>query len=166
MGILGLIPGVHWIYGGIIAAILAGGAYEIHHLKAEGAAHELAALQISSAQLTKVAQEQVTKTATDYATTLAAIKDTDDAQLQAALSQHESDAQRLRDADAYRSGHPPLASSATGSGNAAEGTVSAPDSNDSFGQLEQVALGLADATRQAITALTACMADRTALVGK
>jgi hypothetical protein len=40
------------VWAGLIAAVLGYGVYEVHHLKAEGAAHELAVLQASSAQLT------------------------------------------------------------------------------------------------------------------
>jgi hypothetical protein len=40
-------------YAALIAGVLAYGVYEVHHLRAEGAAHELAALKVSSDKLTE-----------------------------------------------------------------------------------------------------------------
>ena len=49
--LLALIPTKDAIYGALILCIVLFGVYEVHHLKAEGAAHEVAALAASSAKL-------------------------------------------------------------------------------------------------------------------
>ncbi len=47
------LPIKDWIWGGLVAALLIFGAYEKHHLIAEGQQHELAALKLSSDKLQK-----------------------------------------------------------------------------------------------------------------
>ena len=49
--LLALIPTKDAIYGALILCIVLFGVYEVHHLKAEGAAHEMAALKASSDKL-------------------------------------------------------------------------------------------------------------------
>ncbi len=164
--LLSFIPGKDLVYGGIIIALILSGIYEVHHLKAEGAAHEIAALQKSSAALQADAAKQVAETATNYATTVATITEKADEDAKASTAQHESDAQRLREYDAYRSQHPALASAGSGSNDAAKGAPGDNGVERSLDGLEQVALNLAAALRGDQDALAECMADRDGLVGK
>ena len=56
--ILSMIPGKDLVYGALIVTLIAFGAYERHHLIAEGQQHELAALKLSSDRLQKQADQQ------------------------------------------------------------------------------------------------------------
>jgi hypothetical protein len=161
-----LIPGKDLVYGALIVALLAFGIYERHHLIAEGEQHELAALKLSSGRLQAAAQKQVAATAADYANTLSTVKENLDAQIKTASAQHDSDARRLRDFDAYRSQHPALASAPAGQGPVGQGSSSPSSNEHELASLEQVASGLADAGREVSIALTACVNERAALTGK
>ncbi len=165
-GLLSLIPLKDWVYGALIAALLAFGVYEVNHLKAEGAAHEVAVLQASSAKLTADAQKQVVATATAYAKSLTKVKGDLDEQVKTAAVQHDSDAQRLRDYDAYRRQHAALGSAGGGSGSQSAGASSAISVDDVLAGMEQAGLSLASANRLAAAALTACAAERESLTGK
>jgi hypothetical protein len=164
--LLALIPGKDLFYGGAIIALLLFGVYEYKHIEAKGAAHEIAALQASSKTLTDAATKQVAETAANYATTVAAITEKADENDKASAAQHESDAQRLRDYDAYRSSHPALESAGSGTQPQAAGTPGDNGVERSLSSLEQVALDLAGSLRDDQNALSACMADRDGLTGK
>ena len=56
--LLALIPGKDLVYGALIVTLIAFGAYERHHLIAEGQQHELAALKLSSDRLQKKTDQQ------------------------------------------------------------------------------------------------------------
>lgn len=164
--ILSLVPLKDWIYGGIIVALLAGfGVYTVHerHL---GAAHEVAALQKSSAALQAKAQEHIIEVAKAYTDSFNANEEKLNAQLQAASDQHDSDAQRLRDYDAYRSAHSAVARAANAPATPVSGASGTDDLEQRIASLEQVALSLADADRQIEAALAACIRDRDSLTGK
>lgn len=164
--LLSLIPGKDLVYGALIVALIIFGVYERNHLIAEGAQHELAALKISSDRLQQAAAKQVTQTAADYAASLSTIKENLDEQQRTNSVLASTDAQRLRDFDAYRRSHPALGGAAGGPGPQATGAGSTITVDEVLSGLEQSAQSLAAATRSASAALTACMADRDSLVGK
>jgi hypothetical protein len=97
---------------------------------------------------------------------MAAITEKADENDKASAAQHESDAQRLRDYDAYRSSHPALESAGSGTQPQAAGTPGDNGVERSLSSLEQVALDLAGSLRDDQNALSACMADRDGLTGK
>jgi hypothetical protein len=164
--LLALIPLKDWIYLSLIAALLGGfAAYTIHERNL-GAAHEVATLKKSSDELQAKAAAHVAQVAKAYSTASTVNLENLNAQLKAASDQHDSDAQRLREYDAYRRAHPAVASAQTGSGIGVSGGSGTSEDDGRFASLEQVALQLATAGREVNSSLSACMADRDALTGK
>lgn len=160
---LALIPLKDWIYLGVIVALLAAfGGYTVHERRA-GAAHEITALQKSSAKLTADADKKIATLTAAHAATLKKVLDDHDTQIAADTSQHNADLARLRDADAYRHQHPAISSAAQPSGTAAAGSGVAGQDGGSIERLEQVSANLADALRDSSAALSACMVERSSL---
>lgn len=167
MGVLlSFIPQKDIFYGALLLLALAAGAYEVHHLKAEGAAHEISALQASSAKLQAEAAKQIAENTANYAATVAAVTEKADADYKVSAAQHESDAQRLRDYDAYRRSHPAVGGPASAAAIADAGKSGATGIDDKFASLEQVALGVAGSNAHLAIALMACMQERDGLTGK
>lgn len=166
MALLSLIPFKDWVYGGIIAALIAGGIYYTHHERVVGAAHEVAALKASSDKLNAQADAKVAQLTAQHSQEVTSIQETLNAQLKTASTLHASDVQRLREYDSYRHSNPSVGSAAAGSDADQSGTKGAEGSADIFDQLESVALDLATADREGSAALNACIADRNALTGK
>jgi hypothetical protein len=154
------------MWAAIIVALVAFGAYEHHHLIAEGEAHELAALKVSSDKLLAANAIEIQKTAATYATTVASITEVHENEVNAAAVAHADALRSLSDFDAYRRSHTALDSAASPSAAVASGTASTFDVETVFASLEPVALGLADATHAVNAALTMCMAERAELTGK
>ena len=160
---LALIPLKDWIYLGVIVALLAAfGGYTVHERRA-GAAHEITALQKSSAKLTADADKKIATLTAAHAATLKKVLSDHDAQIAADTSQHNSDLARLRDADAYRRQHPAVSSAAQSSGTTATGSDNASQVDGSIERLEQVSANLADALRDSNATLSACMVERSSL---
>lgn len=152
-----------------LAVLLLGGGlfgwYTIHE-RHKGEAIEITALKKSSAALLKTANDKNAALTADHAKQVAAIIGVIDNERKANAARAASDADRLREYDAYRRQHPAVASAASGPANQAAGD-GGPVGNDAiFSSLEQVAGQLADSTREGSTALIACMADRDKLTGK
>jgi hypothetical protein len=166
LALFSLIPIKDWVYSGIIIAILAGFGWYTIHERDIGKADEVAALQKSSQALQAKAAAHVAQVAKAYSTASSVNLENLNAQLKAASDQHDSDAQRLREYDAYRRAHPAVASAQTGSGAGSSGGSGTIEDDGRFASLEQVALQLATAGREVSAALSACMADRNALTGK
>jgi len=164
--LLALIPGKDLIYGGLIVALLLFGIHEVNHLKAEGAAHEVAALKVSSDKLIAQEAAHVALVANAYAASAAKTTETLDEQTQATAAAQSTAAQRLSDFNAYRRSHPTVASAGGAGGSAGQGTNGGGSDSERLSSLEQVALDLAGATAAGHNALSACMADRDALTGK
>ncbi len=164
--LLALIPLKDWLWAALVAALIAGVIYERNHLIAEGAAHEIAALQASSAKLQAAAEAKVQETAANYAATVAALTEKHDADTQVANAQLSNDAQRLRDYDAYRRSHQTVGGPASAAAINGSGTGGNSGSDDKFTSLEQVALGLAGSVAHTSIALIGCMAERNSLTGK
>ena len=160
---LALIPLKDWIYLGVIVALLAAfGGYTVHERRA-GAAHEITALQKSSAKLTADADKKIATLTAAHAATLKKVLSDHDAQITADTSQHNSDLARLRDADAYRRQHSAISSAAQPPGATAAGSSGPSQDNGGIELLEQVSANLADALRDSSATLTACMVERSSL---
>lgn len=163
---LALIPTKDWIYLSLIIAVLIGfGSYTIHE-RHVGAAKEVAALTKSSDELNRKADAKIVKLNTEHATQVATIIGVIDNERKANVSAAASDAQRLREYDAYRRSHPAVGSPASGPGDQSGRGGSADSTDDILQRLELVGLQLAAANRLAKTALTSCMIERESLTGK
>lgn len=163
---LALIPTKDWIYLSLIIAVLIGfGSYTIHE-RHVGAAKEVAALTKSSDELNRKADAKIVKLNTEHATQVATIIGVIDNERKANVSAAASDAQRLREYDAYRRAHPPVGRPASGPQDQNDGSGSADKNADRSFELEQDALNLADAGRSVLTALGSCMIERDSLTGK
>src|ERR1700675_4685145 len=162
--ILSLIPIKDWIYGAIIAGLIAFGFYEVHHLKAEGAAHEVAALKESSDKLIAQETAHVALVAKTYAAQAAKTTETLDEQTQATAAAQSDAAQRLRNYDAYRRSHPDVARTGQPATDAA--VSGAGEVVQRFSRMEQVALQLIGAAANSRDALTSFMTDRVVMTGK
>jgi hypothetical protein len=157
---LALIPRRVYEYGTIILVLsLAFGWYTVRERRA-GAAHEVIALQKSSAELTAKADKQIAALTAAHTTELKKVVADNDAKNIAADSQHTSDLKRLRDADAYRRSRAAVQSAAQPGGTPTTGGGGASENESRFERLEQVSSGLADALRYSDAALSACMAER------
>ena len=166
MGLLALIPIKDWFYGALIVGLILFGIHEVNHLKAEGAAHEVAALKVSSDKLIAQEAAHVAQVAKAYAASAAKTTETLDEQTQATAAAQSDAAQRLSDFNAYRRSHPTVASTGGAGGSADQGTGSGGSDSERLSSLEQVALDLAGAAAAGRNALSACMAERDALTGK
>lgn len=163
---LALIPTKDWIYLSLIIAVLIGfGSYTIHE-RHVGAAKEVAALEKSSEKLQDAAVKKVAALTTEHATQVATIIGVIDNERKANAAKSASDAERLREYDAYRRAHSSMDRPASGPGDQGGGDGSAPTVDNLLSSLEQVGLQLATANRLAKTALTSCMIERESLTGK
>ena len=166
MGLLALIPIKDWFYGAVIVGLILFGIHEVNHLKAEGAAHEVAALKVSSDKLIAQETAHVALVAKTYAASAAKTTETLDEQTQATAAAQSDAAQRLSDFNAYRRSHSAVASAGGAGANQGAGTDSGGSDSERLSSLEQVALDLAGAAAAGRNALSACMAERDALTGK
>lgn len=155
-----------YLYGVALAALLAIGVYERNHLIDEGE-HKAELAEVHAADKANAAAEKrVAKLDADYKSQLTELKSTHEKELATITAQHDSDAQRLRDYDAYRTAHNGIPSQAGGPGTETAGAGSPVSDEQRYESLELVALQLATAGKTVSSALTACMADRDALTGK
>jgi len=166
LALFSLIPFKDWVYSGVIVALIAFGVYERNHLIDEGEQRETAAVQAASEKAEAAAEAKIVNLNVQHAAEVASVKGALNVQLQTVSAQHDADAQRLREYDAYRAAHPAMASAQARSGTANAGAAGGVGDDDRLSSLEQVALGLATAGARVNAALTACMADRDGLDGK
>lgn len=111
--LLALIPGKDLFYGAVIVALLAAGGYEVHHLKAEGAAAEVKVVQAASAKAQAAAAKQIADLNSQHAASIAAIQEKQSADLKVAAAQSADLASRLRNYQANRGcPHPVLGGAA------------------------------------------------------
>jgi hypothetical protein len=164
--LLALVPIKDWVYLSLILALIGGFVSYTIHERHLGAAHEVAALKKSSNTLQAAAVKHNAEIAKAYAASSSKIVGDLNAQLKTASDQHDSDAQRLREYDTYRSAHPAVGSAGSAVGVVAAGNESSNGLDQRLASLEQVALGLATADREVSDSLTACIAERNSLTGK
>jgi hypothetical protein len=159
MALLAFIPGRDWFYGALIIGV---GVLCWHFYDKYTAAVQFAwQVKQQSAVVTKQAAQDIKDKDTQHATTLAKVTETYAAALKSANDQRATDADRLRDFDAYRQSHPVLDRPAgAGSKPGADPWVS------SLVALEQVAAELADELRKARDQRDACVLERDSLTGK
>lgn len=155
------------IAGALLLLVLAGafGTYTYHE-RHVGAEAKVEQLKMSSAKLIQKADEQIAANNSTHAAVVAAIKETADAQHQIDTARNASDADRLREYDAYRRLHSAVGSPASGQGNPSAGGSSVVGDGDRLTSLEQVALDLAVAGRSSLSALKSCTVERDSLTGK
>lgn len=159
LALLKLVPLKDWLYVAAIVAIIGLFSWYTVHERHIGAAHELAAVTKASDKA-KADAEKLVKDLTDqHATDVAKIEDTYEHALATADSQHASDLQRLRNADAARRAGTMLQGASSNSPQTDGGAAG-------LSPLESVSAELADALRRDDSALTACYADRDSLTGK
>lgn len=166
LALFALIPGKDWLYSGIIALLIAGGLYERHHLISEGQAHEIAVLKDSSDKLVAAANAKIVNLNMAHLAQVKSIVGVLNEQQRTNSLQSASDAQRLREYDAYRSAHPAMGSPALKPKDSGSGVSSAPGSSDIVSRLGSVGLELAGAVRDGQNALKSCIAERNDLTGK
>jgi hypothetical protein len=164
--LLKLIPLKAWAIIIGVVALLAFLIWDHYHLINEGVEKEKAAYAAGSAKAEHEAEVKITNLNTQHGNDVADMENRYETTIQADDAAHASDAARLREYDAYRKAHPVLGGPAAGGGTGTAGEGSADSVDDRFGQLEQVALGLANAGRDLNAALTLCQDDRNKLTGK
>jgi hypothetical protein len=149
-------------YAGLLIAF---GWYTVHERNVEHV-KDMAAIARTTAEANAAADKKIATLTETHATDVAAITGDLNAKLKVAADQHTSDAQRLRDADAYRRSRQNVASPGAGQGSSGQGIPSSSASSDELSSLEQVALSLADSLKVSSVTLGACITDRNSLVGK
>lgn len=158
--LLALIPGKDWLYGGIIVALLIGFGWYTHRERSIGAANELAAVQTASAKEQENAREAIIALNAHYAATVAAIQETQNAQLKAAAADSATLAGRLRNYEANRSCPRPVLA---GSPAAPAGSASSPGSDSSVESAVERVIAAAEHDNAVIDAERA---ERDSLTGK
>jgi hypothetical protein len=160
---LALLPLKDWVYLGVILALLAAfGGYTIHERRA-GAAHEITALQKSSAKLTADADKKIATLTAAHAATVEQVVKENDAKIAAANTEHSSDLERLREYDAYRRQHPTVSSASQPAGTTSPGSSGTVADSDIVSRLGGVGAELAEALRVSDAALSACMVERSSI---
>ena len=154
------------LYASIILLLLGGFGWYTIHERDIGEAKEVAALKASSEKLQAAADAKVAQITAQHTTEVTTIKETYETALTADSAQRSSDAQRLRNYDAYRSAHGAVGSASPGPSTGGPVQSGTGSSDAIFSRLESVAGELADSARNANAALSACIADRAALTGK
>lgn len=166
LALLSLIPARDWLYTAIIVFLVMLGIYERNHLINEGKAHELAQIQTASRRVETEAEKNIAALTNAHIDDVTKVKATYEKQLSDLNAQHDSDAQRLREYDAYRRAHQ-VVDSAPARLAAAQPGASGPSADEQrYESLEDVALKLATAGANVSAALTACVNDRQSLTGK
>lgn len=155
-----------YLYIALLLGVIVFGFYERWHLITEGEERQALAAKGASEKAEAAAAAKIINLNMQHAVDLAKVKLTYENQLKADAVQSASDADRLREYDAYRRSHQAVASPAGGSGATPAGGGSSRADDDRFSQLEIVALGLATAGAVTNTALSACMTERDSLTGK
>lgn len=151
-----------------LALFLAGAATTVgvYMHRCHNAQDELRSIADQSKRDLKDAQDQIVALNTQHGKDLAAQKAVYDAQHNADDLQHSSDLDRVRQLDAARAKRAALEGSAAGSGANATCGVIQREAEQRLRSLEQVAAGLADADRDALTAIGALAGERDSLNGR
>jgi|GEM_PF-6674079 len=155
-----------YVLGAIIALLISGGVYEYHHLIDVGEARKLQQIKETSDKAEAAADAKVAAPTAQHANELTALKETYEKQHANDLAQSASDAERLREYDAYRSSHKVLPSAAGGKPNAAVPAAVYTDLDERITRLEVVSSELASSLRSTVDSLRECMTERDSLTGK
>lgn len=162
LSLLSLTSAKEWFWAGLVIAM---GLLALHIYHA-GENHEIAAMQAQSAKLVAQAQAQVAATQANYQSQITTLQEKSNAQQKIAAAQSGADAQLVRNYDAYRRAHPDVGSPAGAAGASSPGADGADGTDTILNRLEQVALELTAAARDAGNALGACVSERNTLTGK
>lgn len=151
-----------------LALFLAGAATTVgvYMHRCHNAQDELRSIAEQSKRELQDAKDQIVALNTQHGKDLAAQKVASDAQHKADVLQHSSDLERVRQLDAARAERTALASTAAGQGSGSACGVIQSETERRLSSLEQVAAGLADADRDALTAIGALAGERDSLNGR
>jgi hypothetical protein len=150
------------IAGALLLTIITGSflAYTYHE-RSIGSEKELAALKKSSAELIAKDDAEIAELTAKYDKVTADLLEKTDEADKANTARAASDADRLRQFNAYRSQLAKLQGAASPAKAPSGGTSSPNQSEDFIGELGLAGVALADSLRDTVTALNACMEDRT-----
>lgn len=163
--LLALIPGKDWLYCGAIAALLVGFGVYTHHERSLGAAAEVKVVQQASAKVQAAAAKQIATLNAQHAASVAAIQETQSAQLKAAAADSATLAGRLRNYEARnRCPNPVLGSPASPDPSAYTGPGSAGSTAQS--SVDAALAALIAAAEHDNAVLVAERAERDSLTGK
>lgn len=151
-----------WFWAGLVVAVGILGL----HIYNDGVNHEKVAVAAASSAAEAKAIKQNAATQATYVAQVNTITETSSAQLETATAQHDSDVERVRDFDSYRSIHAAVAPTSSGPAPVSAGVPSGDSDSERLSSLEDVALQLAGAAADSDIALRACIKDRDALTGK
>lgn len=165
--VLAKIVGVRdYLYLAIFLAFVGFVLYERHHLIAEGETKILTEVKKTSAAAEQKADALVAKLTAEHIAEVAKIKGETGEQLKAISDLHDSDAERLREYDAYRRTHTTVPGTSAGQRPSQSADEGANGLERQLASLEQVALGLAASGSEVDAALSACINERDSLTGK
>jgi len=162
---LSLIPGVHYVYAGIIGALIVGFiAWSVHeqHVGKDREDKIIAASQLAAE---RAAERVIHDNDVKHAAFVAALEKDYESQHAADLAAHSADAQRVRQLEASLT-HALLEGSGGGPAIHGGGEGGTGSGAEGIARLGDTAAELADADRSLTTALGMCVKDRDALTGK
>jgi hypothetical protein len=156
------------VAGFVIAAVLSASAIAIYtfHERSKGESIELAALKKSSAKLIAADDAEIARLNKVYLAASTALQEKTDETDKANAAAAATDADRVRQFNAYRDQLAKLQSTSAAGKTPSNGASGAGKSEDFAGELELAGLPLADALRDSVTALAACMTDRDSVTSK
>ena len=152
-------------YGLLLAAIGGWMSYERFHLIDEGEAREQAKLLKSSQELLAKAQKSIADQAKQHAADVAANQVKLDAQLKANTALSDTLDQRVRAFNTYRSQHPDVPRTVSGSGTTGQGECGTLSCGDLASLALQDSDELARSLREVVTLLRSSQRDRDSLTG-
>lgn len=164
--LLKLIPLRDWLYLGLFLSLIAGSVVFVHHERQIGASHEAVQVRAASDKAEHDAQVKIDNLNKLHTSDVETIRGAYETQRKVDSDKHDSDAQRLREYDAYRRSHQTVGGPAAGPGAVPSRDGGVPSNDDRFSSLEQVALDLAAGGRSVLNSLNACRMDRDKLTGK
>lgn len=164
--LLSLIPGKDLAYGAAIITLLIGAGVFVHHERALGAAHELAALKASSDKLNKAADAKVAALTADHNQENEENANIREAQLRAGVALSAQLSSVRNQFDAYRRSHEAVGGAAGGPAAAGSGECGAQSCGDLASQLLQAGSDLARSNADLTAVLQSAQRDRDSLTGK
>lgn len=149
-----------------LALLAAATTVGVYMHRCHNAQDELRSIADQSKRDLKAAQDQIAALNIQHGKDLAAQKAVYEAQHNADDLQHSSDLDRVRQLDAARAKRAALDGAAAGQGSSASCDRGPSEAEQRLRSLEQVAAGLADADRDALTAIGTLVGERDSLNGR
>lgn len=161
-----LVPFKDYAWGALVILLISGGIYERQHLIDEGKAKEIVSVKVASEKAEAAAEAKIINLNVAHEADIVKVQKTYEDTAKADAVLHDSDAQRLREYDAYRRIHEAVGSAASGLQANSGGSKVDPGLEQRVTELERLALQLATAGREIEAALAACSTERDSLNGK